>query len=185
MTYSANAVAAELRLRLPGVPVKKLHKLLYYTQGHHLASFGDPLFSETISCWDMGPVVGSLWKDEKSGEGSESLRLGGLDEGALNTIGYVVSRYGSLTGTDLEHLTHGEAPWREADRGRRPGTSVRMPVDSLRDYFATAWLDDDSDAVPLDAEAVSAWLVETVKSGDQVGQPDSLEELRSRLTRTA
>jgi uncharacterized phage-associated protein len=40
--------------------VKKLHKLLYYCQGHHLATFGLPLFDESISAWDMGPVVGTL-----------------------------------------------------------------------------------------------------------------------------
>ena len=54
-TLSAHSVAVELRHRLPGVGVKKLHKLLYYCQGHHLATFGLPLFSESISAWDMGP----------------------------------------------------------------------------------------------------------------------------------
>jgi len=61
----ARDVAAEIRRRLPGVGVKKLHKLLYYCQGHHLAAFGAPLFSQSISAWDMGPVVGELWHEEK------------------------------------------------------------------------------------------------------------------------
>jgi uncharacterized phage-associated protein len=64
---AARAVASVLRERLPGVGTKKLHKLLYYCQGHHLATFGKPLFGESISAWDMGPVVGSLWKQEKEG----------------------------------------------------------------------------------------------------------------------
>jgi uncharacterized phage-associated protein len=68
MTVSAHDVAAVLRDRLPGLPVKKLHKLLYYCQGHHLAAFDEPLFAETISAWDMGPVVGSLWSRENSGD---------------------------------------------------------------------------------------------------------------------
>jgi Antitoxin SocA-like, Panacea domain len=96
MALSARDVAAALRERLPSVPTKKLHKLLYYAQGHHLAVFGTPLFDESISAWDMGPVVGSLWYGEKQGQvDGDSSRL---DETALNSVGYVVSRYGRLTG---------------------------------------------------------------------------------------
>jgi uncharacterized phage-associated protein len=117
MTVSARDVAAALRVRLPGVPTKKLHKLLYYCQGHHLAHFDRPLFAGTISAWDMGPVVGQLWKAERAGAAAEpSMDLG---EAELNTIGYVVSRYGALTGLDLEHLT----PRRGPLATRRPGTS--------------------------------------------------------------
>jgi hypothetical protein len=65
MTVSAHDVAAELRDRLPGLGAKKLHKLLYYCQGHHLATFGEPLFGENIGAWDMGPVVEPLWRDER------------------------------------------------------------------------------------------------------------------------
>ena len=46
MTASAGAVAAALRERLPNIPAVKLQKLLYYCQGHHLAHFGEPLFSD-------------------------------------------------------------------------------------------------------------------------------------------
>src|SRR5437773_4537685 len=106
MTLSAREVAAVLRERLPGLPAKKLHKLLYYCQGHHLAAFGEPLFRETISAWDMGPVVGTLWYREKHGDVSR--HHADLDEAQLNTIGYVISRYGALTGRDLENLTHSE-----------------------------------------------------------------------------
>ncbi len=60
MTASAHDIASALRERLPGIGKKKLHKLLYYCQGHHLATFGRPLFSEQIYAWDMGPVVAAL-----------------------------------------------------------------------------------------------------------------------------
>src|SRR5947207_14369309 len=105
MRVSAHDVAVVLRERLPGLPVKKLHKLLYYCQGHHLAAFGEPLFGETISAWDMGPVVGTLWKQEKDGEPAPVPARAGagvgvgaarLSEAELNTVGYVVSRYGGL-----------------------------------------------------------------------------------------
>ena len=85
MTMSAHDVAAVLRARLPGLPTKKLHKLLYCCQGHHLATFGEPLFGETISAWNMGAVVGALWYDEKSGHIPESPAQ--LGEAELNTVG--------------------------------------------------------------------------------------------------
>jgi hypothetical protein len=44
MTVSAHDVAAVLRERLPGLPTLKLHKLLYYVQGHHLAALDAALF---------------------------------------------------------------------------------------------------------------------------------------------
>jgi uncharacterized phage-associated protein len=72
---------------------------LYYCQGHQLATFGEPLFQEAISAWDMGPVVGTLWHDEKH-HGIDG-EVTPLSEAELNTIGYVVSRYGRFTGTDL------------------------------------------------------------------------------------
>ena len=120
-------VAAALRARLPDLPTKKLHKLLYYCQGHHLAAFGTPLFAETISAWDMGPVVGELWYAEDRGKSPPAAGRR-LDEAELNTVGYVVSRYGGLTGRDLERLTHGERPWQRADGGRPPGGSVRIDL---------------------------------------------------------
>src|SRR3712207_5760448 len=117
----ARDVAAVVRQRLPGVGVKKLHKLLYYCQGHHLATFGRPLFDETVSAWDMGPVVGSLWFAEKQGTERQETPPASLGEAELNTVGYLLSRYGRLSGRDLEVLSHGEDPWRRADRHRRPG----------------------------------------------------------------
>jgi len=58
--YDAADVAAELRRRIPGIGAKKLHKLLYFCQGHHMADTGGPLFGGSIAAWDMGPVVGGL-----------------------------------------------------------------------------------------------------------------------------
>jgi uncharacterized phage-associated protein len=93
MTVSAHDVSAELRRRLPSVDTKKLHKLLYYCQGHHLAVVGEPLFTEPVAAWDMGPVVERLWRDERYG--LEPPPASELDEAGLNTVGYVLSRYGA------------------------------------------------------------------------------------------
>jgi uncharacterized phage-associated protein len=159
-TVRAQEVAAELRKRLPGVAVKKLHKLLYYCQGHHLATFNSPLFSESISAWDVGPVVGSLWKHEKDhgAEGRTVESGGSMDEGALNTVGYVVSRYGALTGSDLERLTHSEDPWLDADAERDMGGSVRIPVSALATFFRANAADEEDQSPEPDLAEVRAWL---------------------------
>jgi uncharacterized phage-associated protein len=180
MTVSAHDVAVVLRDRLPGLGTKKLHKLLYYCQGHHLATFDEPLFSETISAWDMGPVVGRLWKLEK--EGQVPATAARLSEAQLNTVGYVVSRYGALTGQDLENLTHSESPWQLADRGRRSQESARIELDWIRNYFATdGAAEDGEDETVLDSGAVTEWLAGAEHRRTRPVSPDSREEIQARL----
>lgn len=180
MTVSAHDVAEILRSRLPGLPVKKLHKLLYYCQGHHLAAFDEPLFSETITAWDRGPVVGTLWFREKHAE--DTPPHSELTEAQLNTIGYVLSRYGALTGMDLEHLSHSESPWQTANARRPAGQSARIEQSWLRDYFSTEGAAGaDQDDLPLDADAVADWLREADERRGGPTRPDSRAELRQRL----
>jgi uncharacterized phage-associated protein len=176
---SARVVAAEFRRRHPGLPTVKLHKLLYYCQGHHLATFGVPLFAESLSAWDMGPVVGALWYAEKVGHPVDPGPP--LDEAALNTVGYVLSRYGALTGRDLRHLTHSEAPWRLADAGRSPGTSVRIPTAWIEDYFRATGGPDEDEEVVLDASAIAEWLSDAARTRDAAAPPDTPEQLAARL----
>jgi len=155
MTVQAHDVAAALRARVPGVPTKKLHKLLYYCQGHHLAATGEPLFVEGLAAWDMGPVVGKFWHAEKNGQLGEPVEL--RSEAALNTIGYVVSRYGQLTGRDLELLSHAEMPWRRADENREPGGSSRIEREWLLEWFSSDAGDEETE---LDSGTVSQWLAD-------------------------
>jgi len=178
MPVHAADVAAELRRHIPGLPTKKLHKLLYYCQGHHLAASGEPLFSETVSAWDMGPVVGTLWRNEKDrGPAPPTTEL---TEGQLNTVGYVLSRYGKLTGRDLERLTHAEMPWRRADQSRLPTQSSRIEQDWLLHQFRD---ETDEDVEPsFDSAVVTQWLTETAKESTGPTRPDTYEDIRARLT---
>jgi uncharacterized phage-associated protein len=179
---SAHEVAAELRRRLPGLGIKKQHKLLYYCQGHHLAVYDELLFPETISAWDMGPVVGALWYEERTGApASGSVEL---PEKALNTIGYVVSRYGALNGTDLEHLTHSESPWADANRVRLPGGRVTISPVAIAAYFrANASADEDEENTPMpDDETIANWLAESKQVRPYQGRPGNPAELVERLS---
>ena len=174
---SASDVAAELRRALPGLPVKKLHKLLYYCQGHHLAHFGQVLFTEPLMAWNMGPVVANLWKAEKEGRPSPEPRL--LDSGQLNTVAYVVSRYGRLTGHDLELLSHAEAPWQEAEASRPAGGTVRIKQDTIRAFFRAAGGPDPDLPWPSAHE-----IAELADGADirrqRAARPDDLAVLQAR-----
>ena len=176
--HSAAEIAAEIRRRNPGVGIKKLHKLLYYCQGHHLAGVGRPLFTETVSAWDMGPVVGQLWKAEKesAAQAADPTRLG---EAELNTVGYVLSRYGRLTAHDLEHLTHGEQPWLQADADRPRGGTATIRPEWMRDYFQAEERGDEDVAV-LDGEAVRRFVQGAERRLESPARADSVERLRSR-----
>jgi uncharacterized phage-associated protein len=172
----ASDIALALRARLPGLPQKKLHKLLYYCQGHHLAALGEPLFKESISAWDMGPVVGSLWKAEQDGGPGPGRPL---DERALNTVGYVVSRYGKLSGRDLEILTHNEAPWLKADETREPHGSVRIEQEWLVSWFRDEEAEPEAEQlIVLDEQ----WRDRSrARALEDQRHPDTRESLLTRL----
>jgi uncharacterized phage-associated protein len=177
VTLSAHEVAAEIRRRMPGIGVKKLHKLLYYCQGRHLADFDRPLFRESVSAWDMGPVIGKLWYEEKRGQSPPHQE--GLDEGALNTVGYVLSRYGRLTARDLEHMTHGESPWQEANQGRPAGESALIRPEELAAYFRSE-NDSDDESLLLDDETIRHFLDGAIERRSQSLPFDTAAGIRAR-----
>lgn len=180
---SASDVAHAIRVRLPGVSKTKVHKLLYYAQGHHLAAFGRPLFREQISAWDLGPVVGPLWKDEE--ERGETVPVDELDQGRLNTIGYVLSRYGGLTATDLVRLTHSETPWQRAETDRPAKGRARIERDWTTEFFLRDDVDTDDETGRLDHDEVARWLAGANERRPADGPLDDLDELRTRLHRPA
>lgn len=172
---SAHDVAREIRRRLPGVPAVKLQKLLYFCQGHHLGTFGEPLFTEPISAWDMGPVVTRVWFRETNH--AQLPQPHDLTEAQLNTIGYVISRYGANTGADLSTLTHNQKPWQRANQQRRPGQSAKIETEWIRDFFAG---DVEEYEVPLDSAEVRKLLAGAAeRQGERVDAdiPDEWDRL--------
>lgn len=53
----------------------KLHRLVYYSQGWHLAWEGHPLFEDEIQAWANGPVIPALYELHR---GSFTLKAGDL-----------------------------------------------------------------------------------------------------------
>lgn len=105
--------------------------------GHHLATFGKPLFREAISAWDMGPVGSAVWKQDDTGTVPEARSE--LTEAHLNTIGYVLSRYGALSGRDLvrdEEVMPEPAEIRKLLRGAEERRVRPARRDSLEELLA-------------------------------------------------
>ena len=112
----------------------KIHKLLYYCQGWHLARTGEPLFAEPIEAWLNGPVVAELWRDEKRAHRPSPAALA-LDAESRHTVEIVVARYGDLTGKQLIRLTHDEPPWRDASEREDAFVSATISVGALIRHF--------------------------------------------------
>jgi uncharacterized phage-associated protein len=92
----------------------RLHKLLYYCQGWHLAWFGRPLFADRMEAWKYGPVVPSVdaepWCNGRApipdmGEPAD------LTAEARESIEQVWSHYRKFSAYGLRDQTHDEAPW--------------------------------------------------------------------------
>jgi uncharacterized phage-associated protein len=147
MTVSAHDVADELRRRLPGLGVVKLHKLLYYAQGWHLTWIGKPLFREPIKAWANGPVVAQLWADEKHDRGRPQPEE--LSENDAAVLDFIVERYGSFTGKDLIRLTHAEDPWRSVSERDDPGA---MSDPEISHEALLSWFEKDDEYVAYQAE---------------------------------
>jgi len=102
----------------------------------------------------MGPVVGTLWFAERNSEEPPPPPRP-LTNGELNTVGYVVSRYGKLSGLDLQHLTHAKDPRLLADRTRSKGDSVRIELDWIGHYFRDVANVREEDEISFSRERIA------------------------------
>jgi len=114
-------VVERLRELVPGVSGKKLQKLLYYAQAWSLVWDGQSLFPEEFEAWVEGPVVRSVYADERYGANSYKPGPEGnaaaLSPAQNETIESVAAFYGARSADWLSRLTHREAPWRTARAG--------------------------------------------------------------------
>lgn len=109
----------------------KLQKLCYFAQKEHLLAKRAPLFKEEMQAWAHGPVSPALWRRfrRRTRNRYESLLpddikgnpLKNLDEGQRKFLAGIWSKYGRLSGWELEKRTHKDPAWRNAyGYGDRP-----------------------------------------------------------------
>lgn len=168
---TASAVAQHL-IRLAAVgpesepmTAMKLHKLLYYCQGWHLAWYGQALFAERIEAWKHGPVLPQV-QNQPWVTGSQPLADPKLPV-ELNArersfTEQVWSHYHKFSAWGLREKSHAENPWRKHYKPDAEGRcSEEIPIGELKDFFgkefqketgeeAGAWSDPSPDQlVPL------------------------------------
>ena len=104
-----------------------------------------------------------------------------LDEAALNTLAYVLSRYGALTGRDLEMLSHSQEPWIVADQARQRGGSPILSHETMRLFFASLLSEPEDGADPWPTEAaIHEWLHGAQPPDFADVEMDDVDELRAR-----
>lgn len=119
----------------------KLQKLLYYTQGHVLAEFNTPLFSNEFSAWHHGPVIESIYhKFKEFGSDLIGFEIGGQDEYNCPTIiedkklfsflNKTMDYYNQYSPWKLRNMSHEESPWQSAG-----GVGVLISQQSILEFF--------------------------------------------------
>lgn len=127
----------------------KLQKLVYYSQAWHLAWEEEALFPDRIEAWANGPVVKALYTQHR-GEFTVAAWPSGdpdaLPANECETIDVVLDSYGNLSGRQLSHLTHEEAPWCDARGDLSPTASSNAEItqDALLAFYSA--LDASPDA---------------------------------------
>jgi uncharacterized phage-associated protein len=118
----------------------KLQKLLYYAQGHWLASHsGEPLFAERIKAWAHGPVIPQVYHDFKEygrqvlPEPGDEFSWDQVDPEVDEFLARVWTRYGGYSASGLRALTHSETPWVEA--WSSPEESPEISCETMRQFF--------------------------------------------------
>ena len=134
----------------------KLQKLLYYSQGAHLALFGKRLFPEEIQAWEHGPVVPLVYRAYAE-VGDQGIPVDYdfdgtvLEESERGVIEEVYEIYGQFSAWKLREMTMGELPWMESFE---PFSEVQaISVRSLEEYFKENMLVEDEDEKDKAAES--------------------------------
>ena len=135
----------------------KLHKLIYFAHGWHLALVGEPLISEPVKAWRHGPVIDSVYQEFKH-FGSKAItekafHIEFSDSGQIEVIEFkenfstntrsileqVYQIYKNFSATELREMTHAVgSPWHQYWKdGNSEFGNVTIPNDAIKTYFET------------------------------------------------
>ena len=138
---------ADFFLSKESMSPKKLQKLVYYAYAWSIALLNDDvddlhfrLFDSRIEAWVHGPVVPELYQRYKSYGWNDIPKNDEFDTSVFETevldvLEQVWAAYGSLTGNQLEMISHNEKPWIVARNGA-PAYESTTNVISDKEMFA-------------------------------------------------
>ena len=116
----------------------KMQKLLYYAQGHYLATFDEILFDDDIEAWKYGPVVKNVYDRFKiynnlaiDFEELKNFNHKIYTEKHLDLLPFVFNKY-NIQAKELVDKTHNEKPWKTC---YNEYTTKIIPVSLIKDFF--------------------------------------------------
>jgi uncharacterized phage-associated protein len=121
-----------------GISNLKLQKLLYYSQGFHLAIFGERLFDDEIYAWQHGPVCPDIYHLYKVNVSNvipytDSVNFEDyLSDEQIEFLDEVYDEFGQFSAWRLRNMTHDESTWINHEHD----ASI-IPQDELKEYFLT------------------------------------------------
>lgn len=147
---SAYDVASWFLSKKP-VTHKKIQKLCYYAQAWYCALYKEgPLFQESIQAWVHGPVIPALYPvyaDYGWNEIPKVDKAPVFDERTLTLLNAVYDAYGSLSGDQLEEITHSELPWIQARGTCKPWEPCVEPIscETMAEYYGKKYKESQND----------------------------------------
>lgn len=140
---SVNNVCDYITLRLAEAEecsnLLKIQKLLYYCQAWNLAIKKKPLFNGKFQAWIHGPVnrdiydrfreSKSLYSQVTTSDILNDFNPSNIPEQDKLHINSVLEVYANFTGSQLEEMSHNEAPWQLARDGYRNSARCFEEID--------------------------------------------------------
>ena len=115
----------------------KLQKLLYYSQGCHLALENKPLFDCNIEAWKHGPVVQEVYEyykhKGKCGIVDRENDLPNFETNEIALLNLIIKTFGKFSAWQLREMTHTESPW--LDTYEEQVMNKVIPIEKIKKYF--------------------------------------------------
>lgn len=137
----------------------RLQKLLYFSQGWHLARYGKPLFMDEIEAWKLGPVVPAAYRHfKKYGnnciETTEDFDQARLTEQEMELLTDVYAGYADYSTSRLVDMTHERGtPWARVHNPEKQQNVITS--DMMREFFASEKklpdIDDLLERIPVES----------------------------------
>jgi uncharacterized phage-associated protein len=148
--YTTNQVADYIifKFKEDNLTNLKLQKLLYYVQAWSLAIRGTRFIDCKFEAWVHGPVCRELYNRFKglytfvslSTEDYEGI-VSAISEKDRGFIDFILDNYGGFSGSELEAMSHDEAPWQEARKGCKQyeASNKEISEESMKKYYGEKW----------------------------------------------
>ncbi|MBN7770471.1 DUF4065 domain-containing protein [Marinobacter daepoensis] len=174
LSVAKQLLAKAAQKRIP-VCNLKLQKLLYYSQGYHLAVTKAPLFEEDIEAWDHGPVVNPVYHCYRQNGGFPIVAAVLYEEESVDTetgqiIDFVIEKYARQEAWALRNQTHKEKPWIDHQSPAGQYVNEVIPKEEIQSFFLGQLKTD------FDSELASLLDCSEMNIQEAIELPDSVQD---------